>query len=166
MSWISFKSRVNAPINIPILTPSPVVAELFDAIEDVIDGSGSVNYPEENDKLDMFLMNDANIIRAVTGQGHGGFMMVLDPEGQILAKSPYCQESASFSKSINKQTFAGGMFVDGFAGNLQFRHASSTTNTRIEVTGLDRIPQLPCSFIVDDTVFRVNYVRDFCSVTS
>ena len=138
-----------------------VVAELFDAIEDVMDGSGSVNYPEENDKLDVFLMNDANIIRAVTGQGHGGFMMVLDPEGQILAKSPYCQESASFSKSINKQTFAGGMFVDGFAGNLQFRHASSTTTTRIEVTGLERIPQLPCSFIVDDTVFRVNYVRDF-----
>ena len=138
-----------------------VVAELFDAIEDVMDGSGSVNYPEENDKLDVFLMNDANIIRAVTGQGHGGFMMVLDPEGQILAKSPYCQESASFSKSINKQTFAGGMFVDGFAGNLQFRHASSTSTTRIEVTGLDRVPQLPCSFIVDDTVFRVNYVRDF-----
>ena len=138
-----------------------VVAELFDAIEDVIDGSGSVNYPEENDKLDVFLMNDANIIRAVTGQGHGGFMMVLDPEGQILAKSPYCQESASFSKSKNAQTFAGGMFVDGFAGNLQFRHASSTSPTRIEVTGLDRTPQLPCSFIVDDTVFRVNYVRDF-----
>ena len=138
-----------------------VVAELFDAIEDVMDGSGSVNYPKENDVLDVFLMNDANIIRAVTGQGHGGFMMVLDPEGQILAKSPYCQESASFSKSINKQTFAGGMFVDGFAGNLQFQHVSSTSNTRIEVTGLERLPQLPASFIVDDTVFRINYVRDF-----
>ena len=138
-----------------------VLGELFDALEDVIDGSGSVNYPEENDKLDVFLCNDANIIRAVTCQGHGGFMMTLDPTGQILAKSPYCQESACFSKSINAQTFSGGMFVDGFSGNLQFEHLTSTSFTRIGVGGLDRFPQLPASFIVDDTVYRVNYVRDF-----
>jgi hypothetical protein len=141
-----------------------VLDDLFDAFEDVIDNSGSVNYPKDNEDMDVFLCNDAVIIRAVTTQGHGGFTMVLDPQGQILAKSPYCQESASFSRSINAQTFAGGMFVDGFAGNLQFKHTATvagTGNTRIEVSGLDRIPNLPASFIVNDDIFRVNYVRDF-----
>ena len=141
-----------------------VLAELFDALEDVIDGSGSVNYPKDNEDMDVFLTNDAVIIRALTMQGQGGFSMVLDPQGQILAKSPYCQESASFSKSINAQTFAGGMFVDGFSGNLQFKHTGTvagTGNTRITVSGLDRFPQLPASFIVDDAIFRINYVRDY-----
>ena len=138
-----------------------VLADLFDALIDVIDGSGSVNYPKDNEKLDVFLCNDAVILRALTMQGHGGFSMVLDPTGQILAKSPYAQECASFSKSINAQTFSGGMFVDGFSGNLQFRHASSTSPTRIEVTGLDRFPELPASFIVGDDIFKVNYVRNF-----
>jgi hypothetical protein len=138
-----------------------VLEELFDALEDVIDGSGSVNYPKDNDKLDVFLCNDAVIIRALTMQGHGGFSLVLDPAGQILAKSPYCQESASFSKSINAQTFAGGMFVDGFAGNLQFTHTATTSPTRIEVGFLDRFPELPASFIVGDDIYKVNYVRDF-----
>jgi hypothetical protein len=141
-----------------------VLEELFDAFEDVIDGSGSVNYPKDNEDMDVFLTNDAVIIRALTMQGHGGFSMVLDPQGQILAKSPYCQESASFSKSINAQTFAGGMFVDGFSGNLQFKHTgtvSGTGNTRITVSGLDRFPELPASFIVSDDIYRINYVRDF-----
>ena len=138
-----------------------VVEDLNAALIDVIDNSGSVNYPKECDQLDVFLMNDTNIIRAVTAQGQGGFMMVLDPTGQILAKSPYCQESASFSKSIDAQTFAGGMFVDGFAGNLQFFHSASASNTRISVSGLERFPELPASFIVNDQVYRINYVRDF-----
>src|SRR5210317_44559 len=104
--------------------------------------------------MDVFLCNDAVILRAMTMQGHGGFSMVLDPTGQILAKSPYAQECASFSKSINAQTFAGGMFVDGFSGNLQFTHESTvsgTDNTRITVGGLERAPNLPASFIVSDT---------------
>ena len=141
-----------------------VLEELFDAFVDVIDNSGSVNYPKENENMDVFLANDAVRWQAITCQGHGGFMLVLDPVGQILAKSPYAQECASFSKSINAQTFAGGMFVDGFAGNLQFRHESTvagTGSTRINVTGLDRFPQLPASFIVDDEIFRINFVRDF-----
>ena len=150
-----------------------VVSLLINVLKDILDesgpGYGSVNQPKDNDEMDVFLCNDANIIRAVTCQGHGGFMMVLDPEGQILTKSPYAQECASFSKSINKQTFAGGQFVDGFAGNLQFQIASGSGDdplypdswTRLSVTGLDRFPNLPCSFIVNDTVYRVNYVRDF-----
>ena len=138
-----------------------VINDLFITFKDVIDGSGSVNYPKENDQMDMFLANDAVRWQAITGQGHGGFMCVLDPEGQILAKSPYAQECASFSKSINAQTFAGGMFIDGFSGNLQFQVTEVLTTTRLKVGGLDRMPNLPCSFINQDVVYRVNYVRDF-----
>src|SRR6056300_1178460 len=63
-------------------------------------------------------MNDATIVRQMSVTGHGGFMTVLDPEGQILTKSPYIQTGSSFSQSINKQAFRGGMFVDGFNGNM------------------------------------------------
>jgi|TARA_B100001094_G_scaffold2503_1_gene2239 hypothetical protein len=138
-----------------------VFTDLVDAVVDVISSSGSVNYPEENQYLDVFLANDAVRWQGITMQGHGGFALTLDPEGQILAKSPYAQECAAFSRSINKQIFAGGMFVDGFAGNLQFEHLTSTSDTRLGIGGLERFPQLPASFIVDDAVFRINYVRDF-----
>ena len=125
---------------------STVINALIAALKDVMDGSGSVNYPKDNDQMDVFLANDAVRWQAITCQGHGGFMLTLDPTGQILAKSPYAQECASFSKSIDAQTFAGGMFVDGFAGNLQWKHTSTitgpgiTTGTRLSVSGLDRFP--------------------------
>lgn len=142
-----------------------VINTLIEIVKDVMDesgpGLGVINTPKNNDQMDVFLTNDANIVRAVTCHGHGGFMMVLDPTGQILAKSPYAQECASFSKSINKKTFAGGMFVDGFTGNLQFKMLQKYSNTRIAVGGLERLPNLPCSFIVQDTIYRVNYIRDF-----
>ncbi len=138
-----------------------VIDELIAALKDVMSGAGGVNLPKDNNQMDMFLANDAVRWQAITGQGHGGFMLVLDPEGQILAKSPYAQECASFSKSINAQTFAGGMFIDGFAGNLEFRITAVESTTRLLVDSLDRMPQLPCSFIVEDVVYRVNYIRDF-----
>jgi len=138
-----------------------VIGFLHDSFIDVIDGSGSVNYPKENNAMDVFLANDTVRWQAITCQGHGGFMLVLDPQGQILAKSPYAQECASFSRSIDAQIFAGGMFVDGFAGNLEFQILSKDSNTRLRVGGLDRFPELPASFIVSDTIYRINYVRDF-----
>jgi hypothetical protein len=138
-----------------------VIDLLVAALKDVMDSSGSVNYPKDNEDMDVFLANDAVRWQGITCQGHGGFMLVLDPAGQILAKSPYAQECASFSKSIDAQTFAGGIFVDGFTGNLQFTMATIVSPTRIQITGLDRFPNLPCSFIVEDSVYRVNYVRDF-----
>lgn len=143
-----------------------VITALVQAIKDIIDesapGYGSVNQPKNNEELDVFLANDAVRWQAISCQGHGGFMCVLDPEGQILAKSPYAQECASFSRSKDRQVFAGGMFADGFAGNLQFKHvASDITNTRLSVSDLDRFPQLPASFLVDDSVYRINYVRDY-----
>jgi hypothetical protein len=139
-----------------------VIGRLTDVIVDIIDTSSeSYNTPLDNDQMDVFLMNDATIIRAMTIQGGGGFGLVLDPEGQILAKSPYAQEGAVFSKSTGRHTFAGGMFVDGFAGNIKFRITNKISTTRIEVDQLKRFPQLPASFIVQDTVYRINYVRDF-----
>jgi len=149
---------------------STVLNSLFTTLKDIMDesgpGYGSVNQPKNNDQLDVFLANDAVRWQGITCQGHGGFMLTLDPAGQILAKSPYAQECASFSKSKDAQVFAGGMFVDGFAGNLQWRHNSSDTTTRLNVSGLARFPQLPASFLVDDTVYRVNYVRDFVYIPS
>ncbi len=138
-----------------------VITALTNCIIDVFTNSGAANYPKDNDKMDVFLCNDADIIRAITCQGHGGFMMVLDPEGQILTKSPYCQESASFSKSTGRKTFAGGLFVDGFTGNQRFRITARPSSTLLEVSGLLRIPNTPCSFIVSDIVYRINYVRNY-----
>lgn len=193
-----------------------VIGALINVILDVIDNSGPglgiVNTPKNNDQMDMFLCNDAVRFQAITGQGHGGFMMVLDPAGQILAKSPYAQECASFSKSTGRQTFAGGQYIDGFTGNIKFEligkrelgvaamipgrsytiktvgttvftalgatdsnigtvfnyNGAATSgdgtvedNSFLLVSGLDRFPQLPASFIVADTVYRINYVRDY-----
>jgi hypothetical protein len=138
-----------------------VIGELFESFIDVIEGSSAVNQPKNNDQMDMFLANDAVRWQAVTGQGHGGFMLVLDPTGQILAKSPYAQECASFSKSTGFKGFHGGMFVDGFAGNIRFKILSKDNNLFLRVGGLQRFPQLPASFIVNDEIYRINYVRDF-----
>jgi len=74
---------------------------------------------KNNKAIDVFLTNDAVRISNLTMQGHGGFSMVLDPEGQIKTKSPYGQVCSSFSQSINRKRFAGGQFVDGFAGRLR-----------------------------------------------
>jgi len=138
-----------------------VIHDLILALKDVIDGSGSVNYPKENQEMDVFLANDAVRWQAISAIGHGGFMGVLDPEGQILSRSPYFQEAASFSRSKDRQVFAGGMFVDGFAGNLEFTIDTVVTTTRLLVSGLERFPELPASFIVADSSYRINYVRDF-----
>ena len=138
-----------------------VVGALINAVIDVIDNSGSVNYPKDNDQMDVMLCNDAVRTQAITFQGHGGFAMVLDPEGQILAKSPYAQECASFSKGTGAQTFAGGQYIDGFTGNLKFKILSKDSDTFLRVGELKRMPQLPASFIVEDTVYRINYVRDY-----
>ena len=74
--------------------------------------------PKNNRDIDVFLTNDATRISNISAQGHGGFMMVLDPEGQIKSKSPYAQESGCFAGSINAKRFAGGQLIDGMAGRL------------------------------------------------
>jgi hypothetical protein len=140
------------------------------------------NPPKRNDELDVFLMNDATRIQNMTVQGHGGFMAVLDPEGQILTKSPYIQVGSSFSKSINKKHFAGGMFVDAYVGNLPAyvpatidpegdgsSISGKVNNFEIwvrseEGQGLfNREPELPCPFYVEGRRFQVNAISDYDS---
>lgn len=134
-----------------------VIDQLVTFMIAVISQSNSYNPPLDNDMLDVFLLNDATIIRNLSCQGHGGFMCVLDPLGQILNKSPYIQTASSFSKSINAKIFAGGVFVDAFVGNLEAEVVSLIDPTTITVKGLtERLPLVPCSFFVKGIRFLVD----------
>jgi hypothetical protein len=125
------------------------------------------NPPKHNKDLDVFMMNDATILRNITVQGHGGFMMVLDPEGQILTKTPYCQTGSAFSQSINRQAFRGGMLVDAFAGNMPMSVDTKTDAFTLDVsspagTGLFvRRPQTPAPFYIDGKRFQVNAITSY-----
>ena len=138
--------------------------------------------PKNNRDIDVFLCNNATRVNNLSGQGHGGFMMVLDPEGQILSKSPYGQVCSSFSGSINKQRWAGGQFVDGFAGRLKGQitgldnyqsPVGSLTEGYLNVTitgytnsGLDvRAPKTPCSFFWRGIRYQVDNILDYDSTT-
>lgn len=136
------------------------------------------NPPLHNKDMDVFLMNDATIIRNLTVQGHGGFMTVLDPDGQILTKSPYIQTGSSFSQSINKQAFRGGMFVDGFVGNMPieivdnvngspYRLYARSKRDSVTVNGIGvghglfvRRPQIPAPFYVNGIRYQVNAIAN------
>jgi len=143
-------TQVNALVNL--------VAYAFDP---------SYNPPRHNRELDCFMMGDATIIRNLTVQGHGGFMMVLDPDGQVLTKSPYCQTGSSFAQSLNRQAFRGGMLVDAFCANIPVSVTSKTSAFQIDVesdadTGLYiRRPQVPAPFYIDGKRFQVNAVIDY-----
>ena len=138
--------------------------------------------PKNNRDIDVFLCNNATRVNNLSGQGHGGFMMVLDPEGQILSKSPYGQVCSSFSGSINKQRWAGGQFVDGFAGRLKGQITAlddlqvasgslldgylNVTITGYENSGLDvRAPKAPCSFFWRGIRYQVNNILDYDNTT-
>jgi len=133
--------------------------------------------PLNNRLMDVFLCNDATRVRMISMQGHGGFAMVLDPEGQIKTKSPYAQESGSFSQSINYKRFAGGQFIDGFTGRLFGKitrveqNIAGVNGTQITVvgsvnSGLDiRAPQTPCAFYIQGNRFQVNDVVSFNAAT-
>ena len=148
--------------------PDTVINNLIDTVAFAFDPN--YNPPLRNDEMDVFLMNDATILRNITGQGHGGFQMVLDPEGQILTKSPYCQTGTGFSKSDNKQVFRGGLLVDAFVGNSAvqvtervggdpFRLRIKSLGSQAEPQGLFvRRPQTPCAFYIDGRRFQVNAV--------
>jgi hypothetical protein len=131
------------------------------------------NPPLRNDQMDVFLMNNATILRNMTVQGHGGFMLVLDPEGQVLTKSPYVQTGSSFSKSENKQVFSGGLFVDAFTGNTAMRVDAkrdgdpfvlevSSLGSQADPQGLFiRRPEVPAPFYIDGRRFQVNAVTEY-----
>ena len=141
------------------------------------------NPPKRNDAMDMFLMNDSTIITNVSAQGHGGFMCVLDPEGQILTKSPYIFACSSFSKSENKKTFAGGMYIDAYVANLPVyvpetidpgaslggSQNGKINNFTLWVRSLPgqglflRAPLLPCPFYVEGRRYQINAISDYDS---
>lgn len=124
------------------------------------DPTDRLSRPKDNKDMDIFLMNDATILRNISCQGHGGFMTVLDPEGQILSKSPYIQTATSLSGSINKQRFAGGMLIDGSSGNLPATISSKTNPFELVVSGLNvRLPQVPTSFYIEGRRYQVNQVE-------
>ena len=128
--------------------------------------------PKNNKEMDVFLCNDAVRVNNLSFQGHGGFVMVLDPEGQILTKSPYGQVCSSFSQSNNRKRFAGGQYIDGFAGRLRGTITAVADDGRtLTVTGsvnsgLDvRAPQPPCAFFVSGTRYQINDIVSYDSNT-
>jgi hypothetical protein len=102
--------------------------------------NASFNPPKNNKELDLFMMNDATGLKDMTLQGHGGFAVVLDPEGQIITKSPYIQNCSSISASLNTKAFRGGAFIDGNAGKMPVTITTSMTYgtliRQIEISGL------------------------------
>ena len=157
---------------------SLVVSNLINRITIAFD-KFAYNPPKRNDQTDVFMMNDATILRNITVQGHGGFLCILDPAGQILTKSPYIQTGSSFSKSINKKHFAGGMFVDAYSGNLP-AYIPETINPfgdgdiSGKINNFDlwvrseegqglfiRPPELPCPFYIEGKRFQVNAIANY-----
>ena len=120
-----------------------------------------------NSEMDVFLMNDASVVRNITFQAHGGFAEVLDPNGQVLTKSPYTQTGSSFSQSANTKKFRGGMYVDGYAGNVQTAVTGVTNAFNLQVssaagTGLFlRKPQTPCPFYILGARYQVAAITDY-----
>ena len=149
------------------------ISDLTSAMQAILNKDPGFNPAKYNDQLDVFLMNDATILRYCGGQGHGGFMKVLDPEGQIKSKSPYTQTCSSFSRSTGHHTFAGGMLVDGFCGNLPLTITTPGQAAQpdtlgnlifIPVSGLIRKPQFPCFFIDNGISYEVDYMKSYDSL--
>jgi hypothetical protein len=185
--------------NNTILTPTrwvevtsaiALVGQLIDIVQYPLENPSTYNPPLRNDQMDVFLMDDATIVRNVTVQGHGGFMCVLDPEGQVLTKSPYIQTATSFSQSLNKKAFRGGMYVDAYTGNIPMRVlANSGSSTAVGISGgavtlndftiavesLDvggepqglklRLPQLPAPFYFEGVRYQINAISNYDSGT-
>lgn len=117
---------------------------------------------KKNKEIDVFLLNDNTAIKNLTVQGHGGFACVLDPAGHISSHPPVIQTVYSNSNSINKQTFSGGVFVDGFAGNLPANIVSVVNPTQLQLSGISiRQPNAPSSFYVNGARYQVNDIRNY-----
>ena len=133
------------------------------------DPTDPLSTPKDNTEMDVFLCNDGVVIRNITCQKHGGFMMVLDPAGQILTRSPYAQTCSSFaqSKGINR-VFTGGQFIDGYSGNLYANITGvGAGGFEVDVTSpanhglFKRKPNVPFPFYISGVRYQVNYVKDY-----
>ena len=131
------------------------------------DKDNSASTAKNNEDMDVFLMNDTTILRNLTCEGHGGFMAVLDPDGAILTKSPYGQTNSSFARSINKKAFRGGLYIDGFAGNITTVVNSKDDNFTLNVQSLVgqglrlKKPQVPSPFYIDGHRYQVDAVAEY-----
>ena len=131
------------------------------------DPSNPNSTPKNNNEMDVFLMNDATLLRNITGQRHGGFMMALDPTGSILTRSPYAQTCTSFSGSLNRKAFRGGMFIDGYVYNMPITIVDKDDNFTLQVeapatSGLGiRKPRTPCSFFINGARYQVNAIANY-----
>jgi len=132
----------------------------------------SYNPPLNNSEMDVLLCNDGTIVRNITVQRHGGFMMVLDPEGQILTRSPYCQTGSSFSQSKGtRRNFAGGLFIDGYAGNMPVSVSGVNSAFNIDVVSpageglFVRRPPTPFPFFYNGGRYQVNTITNYNKAT-
>ena len=157
-----------------------IVDQLVDVVVFAFDAAYNPPLRNDADGMDVFMMSDASILRNATVQGHGGFMVVLDPAGQVLTKSPYIQTGSSFSKSDNEKRFRGGMYVDAFTGNIPV-YIPQTINTGTfngngKINNFEmwiqsqpgqglfiRPPQLPCPFYVEGRRYQVNAISEYDS---
>ena len=144
--------------------------ELVDLVAYAFDAD--YNPAKNNNEMDMFLMGDNTIMRNITAQRHGGFMMVLDPEGAIRTRSPYAQTCSSFSRSLNKKGFHGGMYIDGYTYNMPMtitsRNDFFSVNVEADIgSGLDiRKPELPCSFFEFGRRYQVDAITNYTTGVS
>ena len=143
------------------------------------DPTNVTSTPKNNKELDVFLMNDATSIVHLTIAGHGGFAVVLDPEGQIKTKSPYIQGCSSIAASANKKAFRGGMFIDGFVSRIPVTLTATYSNANtIVVTGPSAkkvrpfttitsiVPNMPTSFFIRGIRYQVNNISSITGGTT
>ena len=160
----AYQTIVNRVVDTSIIRESASASVINSLVSSVVFAfDAQYNPPKNANEVDAFLFNDAVRISNITGQGHGGFMCVLDPAGSIGSKSPYVQESASFSKSINRQTFSGGMFIDGFSGRLKTKITSTSgAGLVLELSGLTyRRPVAPTAFYYNGFRYQVDNVKSW-----
>ena len=112
-------------------------------LQDDIPNNTVIELKMLNQHCDVFLVNNATILRNITVRRHQGAIMVLDPEGQILTKSPYVQTCSSFSSQGGS-----GQYVDGNAG-VQYGTVVDNPASGFEITlkGLTRGIQIPTTFL-------------------
>tara|TARA_R110000851_G_scaffold37425_1_gene96698 strand:+ start:1126 stop:9189 length:8064 start_codon:yes stop_codon:yes gene_type:complete len=123
-------------------------------------------YSPANDNLnnDVFLCNSTNWFHDFSTDKHSSFAFVLDPEGQILTKSPYPHTGACFPKSSYDDDpyivgFHGGIFADGFSGNQEFNIDSiAGNNLSMQASGFWRKPNMPTAFYADGNRYQAQTV--------
>ena len=163
---VSYQSTVSQVFNSAIVRETNSSTTINNLVGTVLFAfDPAFNPPKNNTEIDMFMFNDAVKVHNITGQGHGGFMCVLDPAGAIGSKSPYVQSCACFSRSINRQTFAGGMFVDGFSGRLKTK-ITNTNGLTLTLSGLTyRQPVAPTAFYYNGFRYQVDNVSSWNAST-